>query len=218
MYLKRGNQMKKLFFILIFTVFNTHLVFADTILLKNGKKVEGQIIKETSENIVIEQKFDFGALKKKIKRSEIEKIVKNNQTTTKAIVYQFEDYVWGTPLSKIKQQLKEKDIDYIQLESNLGYESIVWNSPCQILLGFTPKSNLLSSVSLTWNNTSIGEEIKRKISMQHGNPKPREGIKNVYDWMDDKGNVITLDYNIYSTILIYNNDILYEKGLKEKDI
>lgn len=71
--------MKNLLFILIFL---THSVFlyADTIYLKNGRVIEGEIVKETDETVTIKQSFGkYGSSTSKYKKSDIERIEKKEK-------------------------------------------------------------------------------------------------------------------------------------------
>lgn len=68
-------------FLLIFAFF-TSSVFADVIYLKNGKIIRGKITEETKETITVETEDMWY----RIKRNDIEKIVKEKEEPTVKII------------------------------------------------------------------------------------------------------------------------------------
>ncbi len=137
----------------------------------------------------------------------------------KAETYCFEDYKWGRTLTDIKNQLKAKNkkANVVKMETflALAYYDNIFGESCSVLFGFTPKSELLTLVMITWHDiTSIGINLKNLLTKKYGNPRQPNQFMEKYEWAKSPY-FITLDYSFIKTDLIYKNEDYGDKCRKE---
>ncbi|MFH1641172.1 MAG: hypothetical protein ABIA66_04310 [Candidatus Omnitrophota bacterium] len=134
--------------------------------------------------------------------------------------FQYEDYQWGKPLDEVAKELDNKRKTFSFTEDGLMYNERILDEPCAVFLYFTPKSKELAFIFLSWDTTSLGEEIKGTLVEKYGDFTTID--TNIYIWSGpdkdlkkDISDSIYLNYALGSARLIYFGGEYYDKFTEE---
>lgn len=131
-----------------------------------------------------------------------------------AFSYQFEDYKWGTSYDESLRKVEESGKNISKRNDNLiMYSDKIVNSPCDVILGFTPKSKLLATVSVIWNGATVSYDLKELLTKKYGQPR-LSGISGEYYFGQGSDNIllkVTSDTNCS-----YFGGIYWDKYNEEK--
>lgn len=134
--------------------------------------------------------------------------------------FQYEDYQWGKPLNEVAKELDNKRKPFSFTEDGLMYNERIFDEPCVVFLYFTPKSKELALIFLSWDKTSLGEEIKGSLVKKYGNFTTID--TNIYIWSvpnkdikKDISDSIYLNYAFGSVRLVYFGGEYYDKFTEE---
>lgn len=100
-------------FLLLFTFFS--LAFADTIYLKNGRSLEGFIIRQDSGSVDL----DVGIGVVKFEESEIERIVKSTSDESLTLRKNWEDNKIRAEKLRLEKERAPKDINLVEIHGNI---------------------------------------------------------------------------------------------------
>lgn len=92
----------------------------------------------------------------------------------------------------------------------------IFSRHCIVFLKFTPKSNILSSVSIQWES-DVGSDVLALLIEKYGNPAYQNNkiTDKQYAW-DNGEKAILLNYDKFKTLLSYGEKEAQKKGLKEQ--
>lgn len=132
--------------------------------------------------------------------------------------YQFEDYELKSSKQEIIKILKNKKINFIHNEdpNSIAYDDEIFNRHCIVFFKFTPRSNMLSSVSIHWGS-DVGNDVLALLIEKYGNPAYQNDriITKEYAW-DNGEKAILLNYDKFKTLLSYGEKEAQKNGLKEQ--
>ncbi|MDD5069646.1 MAG: hypothetical protein PHV17_02860 [Candidatus Omnitrophica bacterium] len=84
--------------------------------------------------------------------------------------FNFEDYEWGKNQEQVLSGIKNKNKQIIKTDNPrvLKYFDKILDEDCTIMLEFTPKTKLLSSIKIVWSEKSVGKDLKKLLSDKYG--------------------------------------------------
>jgi hypothetical protein len=133
--------------------------------------------------------------------------------------YTFENYEWGTPINKIELILaqKNKKYEFDKTRAIIKYKDVIFENECYMVLSFTPKTYLLCSIGMFWENNGIGIKLKEILTEKYGVPL-KEDVE-IYRWIsNDCGDYIVLDYSTNDTKCGYfSGKYVLQHNKEEKD-
>ena len=129
----------------------------------------------------------------------------------------FEDYEFGQTLADTKNQLKNKNKNFISNEEKeekvLEYSDKIFGESCSATLLFTPKSKLLAGIIVRWDTTSVGANLKNLLTKKYGKPHQPNQFMEKYIWFG----IVALDYSFIKTDLVYYGGIYWDKYKQEME-
>ena len=134
-----------------------------------------------------------------------------------ASAFQFEDYQWGKLWDEVVKKLETKGRKFSSSEYGLTYRDEILEKPCEVYLAFSSKSKGLAFISITWDTTSAGGELKKQFTQKYG--KFYTVVEKMYFWLGPNNDItdsIYLNYTANETRLIYFGGKYYDKFIQEK--
>lgn len=132
--------------------------------------------------------------------------------------YQFEDYEFQSLKQKVVEILEKKNINFINSDNpnSIAYDDEIFSRHCIVFLKFTPKSNILSSVSIQWES-DVGIDVLALLIEKYGNPAYQNNKTTYKQYAWDNGEkAILLNYDKFKTLLSYGEKEAQKQGLKEQ--
>ncbi|MDO9463743.1 MAG: hypothetical protein Q7J67_00335 [bacterium] len=127
----------------------------------------------------------------------------------------FEDYKWGQTFVDTKNQLKNKNKNFVPLKGEgLAYFDKIFGESCNVTLIFTPKSKLLAAITVSWDATSVGSGLKTLLTKKYGSPSQLNQFMEKYSWFKFDSTLI-LDYSFTKTDLFYYGGECWKKHEQE---
>jgi hypothetical protein len=128
-----------------------------------------------------------------------------------AFAFQFESYEWNDTLSQIKKEVEKRENHILSLhEDTLVYTDTVLREPCKVSLFFDPDTTLLKKITVKWETTSVGARLLERFTQKYGRPFQPNFYAKRYIWKNpSRYGIITLDYTIKDTTLVYYGDEYY---------
>ena len=136
-------------------------------------------------------------------------------TCSTAFPYQFEDYQWGSAIGNVSDQVAQKGKTLIgEASDEIEYKDQILDLECTVNLVFTPKTKLLWSITVIWNDAGTVDKMLKILTDKYGKPQIR-GI--YYRWGDPSNDCILLYVEKSQTKLIYYGKGLINQYKKELD-
>jgi hypothetical protein len=88
----------------------------------------------------------------------------------------------------MRSLLKKKHsvITSSEIEHTISYEDTLFDSPCEVTLYFTEKSDVLYMVKFLWKSTSAAEVVFDALVNNHGEPLQPDPDIDRYAWTDEE--------------------------------
>jgi len=147
--------------------------------------------------------------------------------TSNAYAYRFQDYVWGTPMSKVDASLKklneDEGIEYYTKkdvkvsDATIYYTDSVFGGQCEIFLEFTPRTKLLAKIYIKYPTAFMGLKVLEALKGENGLPNFSSKYKMDYAWgyvnADER---ITLNFGNERIDVVYTGGEFWRKYKAEQ--
>ncbi|MFH0984928.1 MAG: hypothetical protein V1882_05265 [Candidatus Omnitrophota bacterium] len=132
-----------------------------------------------------------------------------------ALAFRLEGYNWGDSKASVLEKLEKKDWDIRSTRTKQMIEADVFlgGEPCVAQFMFNDALRL-NKIRVTWDTTRVGDDIRKRLLRDFGNPSEVSPGAKHYMWKGYyKGEEITLDYSDLSglnkTTIVFDGGSAY---------
>jgi len=230
-------------FVLFFIVWLQAIsVFAATIVLKDGNRIETERYWEEGALLKYEKNgITVGLPLERVERIEDSPVLKDD----KIIDFGFDHWKIGTTIGDVMDVAERNDIPlrrdglvsinkhfiaklcrpYIQTHSKFEYQQIILGYPVKVLLTFTPESRRLALIVVRFNanpnkpGRKPDDDVLKLLQQKYGNPRslPVPLFKrSVLEWTIQGGNNLRFVSSISAVDVTYKNNLWSDRLGKER--